>query len=81
MSQKMAQGTSIGALLLPVGVLAAMKYHKDGFLDIKIALIDTVFLTLGAFGGAQIVSILPEQVMRKSFGVLLGAVALHLLFT
>ena len=30
-----ATGTSLGALLLPVGLLGAMEYHRRGLLDIK----------------------------------------------
>lgn len=31
-SQKMAQGTSLGILLLPVGILGVMQYYKQGYL-------------------------------------------------
>ena len=33
-SQKMAQGTSLGILLLPVGLLGVIQYYKEGYVDI-----------------------------------------------
>ena len=33
-SQKEAQGTSLGLLLLPVGILAVLNYYKAGFIDV-----------------------------------------------
>jgi len=38
-SQKMAQGTSLGILLLPVGILGVMQYYKQGYIDIKVVLV------------------------------------------
>ncbi len=37
-NQHEAQGTSLGLLLPPVGILAVMNYYKKGFLDIKVPL-------------------------------------------
>jgi uncharacterized membrane protein YfcA len=38
-SQQQAQGTSLGVLLLPVGILAVINYYKEGYVDIKVVLI------------------------------------------
>ncbi len=42
---KLALGTSLGALVLPVGILGAYTYHQNGNLDIRAALL----LGLGLF--------------------------------
>ena len=34
-SQQAAQGTSLGLLLLPVGILAVINYYKGGFIDLN----------------------------------------------
>ncbi len=34
-SQKMAQGTSLGILLLPIGILAVLQFYKAGYVDVK----------------------------------------------
>ena len=59
MDQHRAQGTSLGALLAPVGILAFWEYYRKGNADIRIAALLAVgFLVGGYFGavGAQHVS-------------------------
>ena len=38
-TQKQAQGTSLGILLLPVGILAVMQYYKQGYLNINYVIV------------------------------------------
>ena len=71
MSQHKAQGTSLGALLAPIGLLAFVEYYKAGNVDVKAAILLAIgFLVGGYFGGrwAQSVS---GAVLRRSFAVLL----------
>ena len=35
-TQHQAQGTSLGLLLLPVGILAVMNYYNKGQIDVKV---------------------------------------------
>ena len=35
-TQPQAQGTSLGLLLLPVGILAVLNYYKQGHIDIRV---------------------------------------------
>jgi uncharacterized membrane protein YfcA len=52
MSQHKAQGTSLGALLAPIGALAFWEYYKAGNADLKAALlIGLGFIVGGYFGG------------------------------
>ena len=81
MSQHKAQGTSLGALLAPIGVLAFWAYYKAGNADLKAALlIGLGFLIGGYFGGvwAQHVS---ETVLRRIFGTLTVIVGIRLLLS
>jgi uncharacterized membrane protein YfcA len=81
MDQHKAQGTSLGALLAPVGILAFWQYYRKGNADIRIALLLAAgFLVGGYFGaiGAQHIS---ELWLRRIFAVTLIAVGGHLLFT
>jgi uncharacterized protein len=34
-SQKEAQGTSLGILLLPVGILGVLQFYKAGYVDMR----------------------------------------------
>lgn len=74
MDQHKAQGTSLGALLAPVGLLAFLEYYRKGNADVRVAaLLALGFLVGGYFGaaGAQLIS---EVVLRRVFAGTLVAV-------
>jgi hypothetical protein len=75
MSQKSAVGTSIGAMLLPVGALGALTYWRDGHVDVKGALLIGAGIFFGAYGGAALARSLSEGTLKKGFAVLLVIVA------
>jgi uncharacterized protein len=81
MSQHRAQGTSLGALLAPIGALAFWEYYKAGNVDVKAsALIAGGFLVGGYFGGLWAQK-LPESLLEKSFGILLVIIGIRMLFS
>ncbi len=79
-SQKEAQGTSLGILLLPVGILAAMNYYKQGFVDIKVVLIVSAAFIIGGFFGSKLALSISQETLRKVFGTLLLVLAIKMLF-
>ena len=67
-----AVGTSLGALLLPVGLLAVMEYHRRGAVDWRAAALLALGLSLGAWVSAgYLVGTLPPIWLHRGFGVLL----------
>ncbi len=74
-SQHAAQGTSLGLLLPPVGILAVMNYYKKGFLDIKVVLIMAIAFIAGAFLGSKLSVTLSEDKLKKFFAVVLLLIA------
>jgi uncharacterized protein len=78
MSPLTATGTSIGALLLPVGALGAWEYHRNGHLDLRAALVIAGGLFFGAFFGAKIAHLLTPLQLKRSFAVFLVLVAVRL---
>ena len=79
MDQHRAQGTSLGALLAPIGALAFWEYYKAGNADLAAAAwIAGGFLVGGYFGGMWAQHI-PETILRRSFGALLIVVGLRFL--
>ncbi|GAC1386257.1 MAG: hypothetical protein NVSMB45_15920 [Ginsengibacter sp.] len=79
-SQKLAQGTSLGVLLLPVGILAVWQFYKAGYVDVKsIWIISGAFL-IGGFFGSKIALALPQETVKKIFGVFLLLIALKMIF-
>lgn len=79
MSQHTAHGTSLSALLLPVGLLGAWEYYKRGHVHIPYALVIAAGLFLGAFVGAKLALGMPEVMLRRVFGGFLLLVSLRLL--
>lgn len=80
MSQKMAQGTSLALLLPPIGIFAVVNYYKAGYVDMKIAGVLIVSFIVGSFIGSKIALGLPDNIIKKTFGIFLLAVSLKYLF-
>lgn len=79
-SQKMAQGTSLGILLLPVGILAVVQYYKQGYIDWKVVLIISTAFLVGSYFGSKIALRLPQETIKKIFAVFMILIAIKLLF-
>jgi uncharacterized membrane protein YfcA len=78
MTYKRALGTSLAALLLPVGVLAAREYWKTGNVDVRGALLIAVGMTIGAGVSAHFAQFASQLVLRRAFAVLLVMVAIRM---
>src|SRR5438309_11417015 len=79
MSQHKAQGTSLGALLLPIGALAFWEYYKAGNVDVKAAVIIAVTFTIGGYFGGRFAQHISEPVLRKVFAAMLILAAIRML--
>lgn len=79
-SQKLAQGTSLGILLLPVGILGVIQYYKQGYVDFKVVGIISFTFLLGSYLGSKFALSLPQDAVKKIFAVLLILMAIKLLF-
>ncbi|MFN8377833.1 MAG: sulfite exporter TauE/SafE family protein [Anaerolineae bacterium] len=78
--QKQASGTSLGALLLPVGLGAAFSYYNEGLLDVGAAVFVALGLTIGALGGARLALRMSSASVKQLYGVFLLLVAFRFLF-
>ena len=79
MSQQEAQGTSLAMMLPPIGIIAAFNYYKEGKVDIRIALILAAMFLVGSYFGSKLAVKLPQDTLRKIFGVFLLLVAIKML--
>lgn len=75
--QKLAVGTSLGALLLPVSLPGVLAYAQEDVLDLPVAAFVAVGLLIGAIFGAQIALGLPSKTIKRMYGVFLLFVALN----
>lgn len=80
-TQKAAQGTSLGILLLPVGILAVLQYYKQGYININYILIVAAAFVAGGFFGSKLALTLSDDKMKKVFAVILLIIAIKMLFS
>lgn len=66
-----ANGTSLAALMMPVGIFAVLTYYKKGYLDIKIASIFAMGLLFGVYFGAKLAIILSTNILKPLYGIFL----------
>lgn len=73
-----ATGTSLGALLLPVGLLGALHYHRSGNLDPRASLLLALGLFAGAYFGALLAHSVSALHLKRGFAVLLVIAAVRM---
>jgi len=78
---KTATGTSLGALLLPVGILGAITYYRDGHLVPHASVLLALGLVVGVYFGARITQELHPAALQRMFAVFLVIMAGRLWFT
>ena len=79
-TQKMAQGTTLLMLLPPIGILAVLAYYRQGQVDIRAAIILCIAFVFASWLGAQAVQHIPQDILRRLFGVFLLCLALYYIF-
>jgi len=70
-SQQAAQGTSLGLLLLPAGILAVINYYNKGFIDFKVVGIMCAAFVFGGWLGSKLALAVSQEVIKKVFAVVL----------
>jgi uncharacterized membrane protein YfcA len=81
MDQHKAQGTSIGALLLPVGILAFLEYYRKGNADLRVALLLAAGFLVGGYFGAAGAQHIPELWLRRIFALTLVVIGGRMFFS
>ncbi len=73
-----AIGTSLAALLLPVGILGVREYWKGGHVDVSAAGLIAAGLVVGAWGGARWALSINPATLQRAFAVFLVVMAVRL---
>ena len=79
-TQHHAQGTSLAVLLFPVGILAVINYHKNGYVNYKFAVILIITFIIGSYFGGLIAVHIPAKELKKIFGILLLLAGIKMIF-
>ena len=80
LDQHQAQGTSLAVMLPPIGILAAINYHKAGFIDWKYAMIIAAAFILGGYFGSRWAVTVDVRLLKKIFGLIMLIGGLKLIF-
>ena len=80
MTQHQAQGTSLAVMLPPIGILAALNYHKAGFVDWKYALIISAAFIIGGYLSSKLAVNVDAKTLKKVFGIMLLIGGFKLIF-
>ena len=81
MDQHKAQGTSLGALLLPVGILAFLEYYRKGNADLRVALLLAAGFLVGGYFGAVGAQHISELWLRRIFALTLVVIGGRMFFS
>lgn len=79
-TQKQAQGTSLGVLVLPVVFIAALYYYKTGNMSLKAVPFIAIGFIVGGYFGSKFAISLPAVTIKKIFAILLMLLAIKMLF-
>ena len=80
-SQHEAQGTSLALMLPPIGILAAINYHKSGFVKWEYAMIIAITFIIGGYFGSKYAITLRPEIVRRVFGIVMLIGALKMIFS
>jgi uncharacterized protein len=78
-----ANGTSLVALLLPVGAFGVLEYYRAGkitFENIRYGLFIALGMFIGTYLGAKAAVELPESILRRMFAILLALISARMWF-
>ncbi len=80
-TQHEAQGTTLAAFLLPIGLLAAMRYHKSGHVHVTVALLICLGFVFGSLFGANLAESFSNIALKRAFGVFLLVMSMYMIFS
>ena len=78
LTQHQAQGTVLALLMVPVGVLAVLRYYHAGNVNIQIALFMAIGFIVGGLLGAHYIQGISEASLKRAFGIFLILVGIKM---
>ncbi len=78
-SQHQAQGTTLAAMIPPIGLLAAYQYWKAGNVNVPVAVFICIGFFVGGYIGGGLVQHIPDTVLKKMFGGFLLLISINMI--
>ena len=79
LSQHQAQGTTLALMVPPIGLLAAVTYYKQGYVDLRVAALVAAGFFVGGLLGAKFAVGLSNATLEKVFGIALTLIGLRMI--
>lgn len=79
-SQLQAQGTTLALMVPPIGILAALTYYRQGYVDLKVAALICAGFFIGSLFGAKLAVSFSNIILQRLFGAFLFLVSLKMIF-
>jgi len=80
-SQHQAQGTTLALMVLPIGLLAALRYWHSGNVKLEIVLFLALGWLIGGLIGAIFAQHISEPLLKRLFGLFLLLISLRMIFS
>jgi len=78
LTQHQAQGTILAVLMVPVSLLAVLRYYQSGNVKIDVAIWIALGFVFGALLGANFIHGLPEATLKRAFGIFLVLIGMRM---
>lgn len=78
-TQHQAQGTTLAAMVPPIGLLAAWRYWQAGHVKISVAAFICAGFFVGGLLGAHLAQSVSDTLLKKLFGVFLLVISLRMM--
>src|SRR5579884_3566364 len=69
LTQHQAQGTTLALLVPPIGLLGAFTYYRQGYVDLKVAVLVAAGFCVGSLLGARWSIALSDAMLARVFAV------------
>ena len=79
-SQQLAQGTTLALMIPPIGLLGALTYYRQGYVDIKVAGLICLGFFVGSLFGARVATNLSSDMLGRIFGGAMLIVSLKMIW-
>jgi uncharacterized protein len=76
--QHLAQGTTLILLVPPIGLMAALAYYQQGYVDVKAGMVLGFGFFFGSALGAKLAILTSESLLRKMFAMMLIIIAMKM---